>query len=366
MSGRTGFILKVYRVLLRFYPAAFRSEFGEEMQAVFARALAEGQSPGGKQLWREIRDWPGSVLQEHLRERRWEMFSNGLGEKKPLPRSELLAAMIIFVLPLLSFFATNIISLPQWTDTILVVLFWGAVLFAFGLAVIRGVPGWSLPYLGFILLLGLIMLRYDRIWGWIYPVFLRLFGARSDWPLVVRTIYVGVFSFIMLFSLLLGALIAVNLLRLLPYTRSIWQRLRADWTQLSFMLYGGLVFGIMLAFDEYHYEEFWKLASWVCLALGAWRYLRAKNQKQRFLSLVYGASGSMWVIALAKWVLIPFQKWPMGYPVSPSPTTRWVETGGTLIGWICILAALTAPALLNLFPGAPGAILSKEENITTA
>ena len=97
------------------------------------------------------------------------------------------------------------------------------------------------------------------------------------WPLVVRALYGAVFSFVLLFSLLLSAIIVVNLLRLLPYTRGVWQRIRADWTQLSFMLYGGMVFGVIIAFDEYRHEEPWKLVIWLCLAVGAWGYLRAKK-----------------------------------------------------------------------------------------
>ena len=151
----------------------------------------------------------------------------------------------------------------------------------------------------------------------------------------------------MLFLILLSALILVNLLRLLPYTRGVWQRIRADWTQLSFMLYGGLVFGILLAFDEYRHEELWKFIAWICLALGAWLYLRAKGQKQRILALIGGATGAMWIVALAKWMLIPLQKWPTGYPVSPSETTRWVETGSAMVGWVLDPSHVDSPRLVE-------------------
>lgn len=368
MSSWVRLITKVYRMLLAFYPPRFRAEFGEEMEDVFTTALTEVQPPGGKQpwrlFWREIRDWPGSVLQEHLRARRRKMSANGFIEEKQLPRSELLAALIIFLLPLFTIFVTGI-NPPQWMDYFLLILFWGGVLFALGLAISKRLPPWSLPYLGFVLMLGIILSRYDRFWSWIYPYFIQSFGPRSYWPLPIRIIYVGVFGFIVLFSILLSALVLVNLLRLLPYTRGVWQRIRADWTQLSFMLYGGLVFGILLVFDEYRYEDVWKFVAWLCLALGAWLYLRAKGQKQRILALIGGATGAMWIVALAKWVLIPLQKWPTGYPVAPSEATRWVETGGAMIGWAWILIMLIAPALLNLLPQAPSPIVSKEEDSVT-
>ena len=354
MSGWARLATKLYRLLLACYPAAFRVEFGVEMQDVFATALAEAQHSGKERpwqlFWREIRNWPGSVLQEHLRARRSKMFSNKVMDEKPLTRKELLAAMIFFILPLFSILAVTDTNSPQWKDYILLVLFWGSIIFAIGLAIARSVPRWSLPYLGFISMVGIILIGTDRFWSWIYPYFIESFGPRSVWPISIRIIYVGIFGFIMTFTILLGALMLVNLLRLLPYTRGVWKRIRADWTQLSFLLYGGLVLDIMLLFDEYHHEEFWKFIAWTCLALGAWSYLRAKGQKRRILALLGGATGAMWIVALAKWVLIPLQKWPTGYPISPSETTRWVETGSAMVSWVLVLLMLIAPVVLNLLP----------------
>ncbi|HSG43361.1 MAG TPA: hypothetical protein VLA72_09430, partial [Anaerolineales bacterium] len=235
-------------------------------------------------------------------------------------------------------------------DYILLVLFWGSIIFAIGLAISKRFPRWSLPYLGFISMVGIILVGTDRYWGWIYPYFLGSFGLRSVWPLSIRIIYVGIFGFIMMVMILLGALMLVNLLRLLPYTRGVWKRIRADWTQFSFMLYGGLVFSIMLLFDEYRYEEIWKFIAWMCLALGAWFHLRAKRQMQRILALTLGATGAMWIVAIAKWVLIPLQKWPTGYPIAPSETSRWLEASSAMLDWVFILIMLLAPALLNLLP----------------
>ena len=365
MNGWVFQIAKVYRALVAFYPSRFRVEFGDEMQEVFVTALTENHYQEGRQLWqflwREIRDWPGSVLQEHLRERKREMPSNGFGEEKPLSRRETLAAMVIFVLPLIFIIATITTGiLPKWAVDFMLFLFWGVLLFLLGFAIIKGLPRWSLSYLGFALLLGIILIRYDRLWSWLYPYFAQSFGPRSNWSIPIQIFYVGIFGFILLASVLLCALILVNLLRVLPQTRGVWQRIRADWTQLSFMVYGGLVFGILLTFDEYHYESTWKLIAFFGLGLGAWQYIKAKGQKQRILALVGGATGAMWIVALAKWVLIPLQKWPTGYPVSPSEATRWVETGGAIIGWAQILILLIAPALLKLLPEGTGSDVQKE------
>jgi hypothetical protein len=365
---------RFYHALLTLYPSEFRAEFGDEMQNVFATALTEAQRRGRELPWRlfwlEIRGWPGSVLREHLRARRREMASNGFVEEKPMPRIELLVALIIFLLPLLwplfGILAATGNSLPRWVDTTVLVLLLGVVLSALGLAIVKGLPRWSLSYLGFVLMLGFILSWYDRIWGWIYPFFIQSFGPRSYWSVPMRILYVAVFEFIFLFSILLGALILVNLLRLLPHTRGVWQRIRADWTQLSFLLYGGLVISTMLLFDEYHHDNVWHLVAWSCLVLGAWLYLRAKRPKQRILALICGATGAMWIVALAKWVLIPLQKWPTGYPVSPSEATRWVEVGSAMIGWVWILVMLLVPALLSLLPQSPDPIDSSERGPVAA
>ena len=370
MNAWTRLIMRLYRILLAFYPSGFQAEFRQEMQAVFATVLTESQRPGGERtwrlLWREMRHWPGTVFQEHLRARRMKMSINGFIEEKPPQRAELFAAMTIFLLPLISILAITDIGPPQWTDYVLLVLFWGCIVFAVSLAVARRLPHWSLPYLGFVLIIGLIIGGTDRFWNWIYPYFIQSFGSRYTWPLSIRIIYVGLFGFIMMATILLGALVLVNLLRLLPYTRSVWQRIRVDWTQLSFLLYGALVFDIILTFDEYRYEGVWKFMAWTCLALGAWFYLRGKGRKRRVLALIYGATGAKWIVTLAKWILIPFQKWPDGYPIAPSETIRWVETGSELVGWVWILIMLLAPALLNFLPPTPGIITSKEENPVNA
>lgn len=353
-TGWTRLITRAYHLLLAFYPTAFRSEFGAEMKAVFKSALEEQAGEHFWLLaWREFRHWPGSVLNAYIRAGRKIMTTNGLNSEEPLTRKELLAAMVIFLLPMFSLFALSGGSLPQWANYLLVVLFWGSILFATGLAVGRKIPGWSLPYLGFVVMVSVVINPYWTVWNWIYPIFLNAFGAMSLWPVSIRILYAGIFEFIMSLTVLLSALFVVNLLRLLTYTRVIWEGIRADWTRLSFMIYGGLVFYIILVFEEYRHENLWKLSAWACLALGAWLYLRGNGRKQRIIALLAGTTAAYWVIALAKWVLIPLQMWPTGYPIAPSDASRWVETGSTLLSWLFTLGILSASALLTWLPPLP-------------
>lgn len=97
MSDWVPAILRVYRLLLACYPPGYRAEFGGEMLEVFATALKEAHHAEEERpwrlCWREIRHWPGSVLVEHLRERRVKMPSTRFLEERPLSRTELLVAM---------------------------------------------------------------------------------------------------------------------------------------------------------------------------------------------------------------------------------------------------------------------------------
>jgi len=103
----------------------------------------------------------------------------------------LLAALIIFILPILFYiFATTGIPPSKWIDYFMLILFGGALAFALVLAISKGLPRWSLSYLGFVLMLGII-LSSDHFWGWLYPYFVQSFGPMSYWPIPVQIIYSG-------------------------------------------------------------------------------------------------------------------------------------------------------------------------------
>jgi hypothetical protein len=293
-----------------------------------------------------------------------KMSSNGYIDEKPLTRSELLAAMVIFLLPMLSISLTTWLYLPQWIQIVFTFIFWGCTIFSVGLAINRRMPRWSLPYLGFVLIIGVIIGGPDRIFSWVYPVFTQAFGAISVWPILIRIIYEGIFGFTMMLALLVSALALVNLLRLVPITRGVWQHIREDWTQLSFLMYGSLVFSPILLFEEFRYAGISKLIAWFCLALGAWLYLRYKEKRQRILALIGGATGAMWVVAISFWVIIPLQDWQSRYSLVSMQELQRTETGSVLLFLGIVLITLLAPALLNFLPTPPTP--NVQEDITPA
>ena len=355
---------RIYRLMLACYPAWFRAEFGEEMQMVFSTVMREVQRSGKdkfwKLVWREFRGWPGSVLQAHLQARRNKMAIQD--QFTPIRRAELLAALTIFLIPTIATLlvmivgAGNMSKLPKWLDIILVIFFLGSLTAAFGFAIIRGLPRWSPPYFG-VLIVWLLLLGpfwpLQRLWEWTYPFIFKALGPTSTWSMLKRVWYQGVQEAILWSIVLLSAVTIITLLRLLPYTRSLWRRVREDWTQLSFLVYGGIVLYILFVFDEYRHNELWSLASWIFLAIGCLLYLHSQEKYQRILILLCGATLAMWIVAVGKWVLVPIQDWGPYFASHPPETERWFVFYRTIVGWICIVIVLLAPALLNFLPTSP-------------
>jgi hypothetical protein len=176
----------------------------------------------------------------------------------------------------------------------------------------------------------------------------------------IRILVQGMQAVLLWSLVLLGALILVSLLRLLPHTHSLWQRIREDWTQLSFFLYGGLVVHVPLIFDEYQHDEPWMVAAWASLAVGAWLYLRSREQHQRTLSLLGGATVAMWIVAVGKWYLVPLQNWTVWFERYPPETERWFEAGRTVADWFCLVVAILVPALFRQVSGRERMVSQKD------
>jgi len=271
----------------------------------------------------------------------------GFEEPKRLSKLDWLAASAIFIFPLIStFIHFNAIYLPNWLSLFLLVIFLGSIAFALILAVIRGLPRWSLPYVGLVLTIMVFYSLGIALWGlFFYPAWMLIFGPMDSWSLPLRLLYSGMMLAFTWFLVLLIALILINLLRHWLKIHILWQRIREDWTHLSFLVYGGLIFYIWLTFDEYQHEDPWIFAAFICLTTGAWFYLRAKGQKRRILALVGGVSAAMWIVAIGKWNLVPMQYWPVNLE-----SEGLYEPLAAISSWIVTSLALIAPASLNLLP----------------
>ena len=277
---------------------------------------------------------------------------NSLEEPKPLSGIDWLAALVIFILPLIGSAFQKIaigFGLPNWTGFVLLFIFLGSMIFAIVLAVTRGLPRWSLSYFGFFLTILVFYTIGLVIWGLlVYPPWMLIFGPRDSWSLPVNLLYNGLMVAFNWLLVLLITIIVFYLLKHWPRIHALWGHIREDWTYLSFLVYGGLVFYIWLIFDEYRYEDSWVFVAFVCLAIGAWFYLRAKGQNMRILALIGGVTAALWVVTIGKWTLVPQQSWPVDLA-----SERIFESLRTVGSWIVTIAALMAPVLLKLLPSSP-------------
>ena len=83
------------------------------------------------------------------------------------------------------------------------------------------------------------------------------------------------------------------------------------------------------------------------------------RKKKRFLALVGGATVAMWIVAIGKWIIVRMQSWPVNLESEPL-----FEAVYTISSWIITIAALIAPASLNLLPPSPRPTV--EEAISSA
>lgn len=362
MTGLMRLIAWLYSIGLNLYPDSFRGEFGEEMRSVFNNSLMETKGDHAGQpiriLWRELRDLPGLVLQEHFRERKLLMTLDGnINDGIQMDRIAWFFAMLIFILPLLipvlGFIETVGSTMPSWLNPLIGLILLGIPALGLLYSLVNGFPRWSLPYLGFALMIALVITRFDRIFTWIYPHFFRSFGFIGNWPVGLRIAYNGLFTIIFSILLLLSGVVLISVLRFIPYTSKIWQRFRQDWTQLSFLFYGSFILMIFIEFDEYQYAEIFTFWTFVSLSIGAWIYLTAETRKTQVISLAGGITIAMLIVTISKWILIPYQMWPEGYPISPSEATRWLSMIGATLTWLGMMIVLFAPALVNVLSGKP-------------
>ena len=147
----------------------------------------------------------------------------------------------------------------------------------------------------------------------------------------------------------MGLILLVFLLlvisRLVPRFHPFQQRLRDDWTLLSFLLYGTAPLALWLTFDDYVNEEPFAILSLFLLALGGWFYLRNEEPLKRFMSLHIGLALSMLTATVGKAVLF-IGSW---FQVFDS---KWKEElVSTLMTWVWLALIMSLPLALNRLPG---------------
>lgn len=341
-----------YTQSMRLYPQDFRSTFGAEMESIFRQALSE-QNHDRKIViifLRELRDLPGSIWREHLRSIKGGSMSQNILAWRPLKTRELVVGMALFVLPVLGDLVKLVFgySIGNQVGSALLIATLSFVFLILIIGFLKGFPRWTVPYLGTVVI-GLVMLQFVfPLWGLVatdvklmIKYYTKTLAARIQYSVLL-----GSFFWLVPF---LALILLILLLMAIPRTRKLAKRIHKDWTLLSFMIYSAIVFDLELVFEEYAYDEAWKIACRICLALGAWIYFKNADQRKRILALLAGATLAFGIAAVGQWIILPMQSWGAWYGYDHW-TYRRVMLSGTLTSWGSALFFMLIPALINLIP----------------
>jgi hypothetical protein len=355
---------------LKLCPVEFHAEFGDEMQNVFADTLAGAKTCSWSHLIilfaRELRDLPGSVWREYLRARKRIHMNQNLTWRPPTTK-ELFTGLTLFVFPILPSLLKLVFGYQPLINQIgskMTVALLIIILVVLVLGLKHGFPRWTVPYLGVAVTSIVILEPSWRIWDLFYPDVQRAIGYYTK-TLQVRVLYQALMWGFFWFLAFVSAILLILLLMARPRTRQLAQRIRLDWTLFSFMLFGGVVFQLELIFEEYAYDELWKIACRVCLALGAWIYFKNADRRKRILALLAGVTLNYWIAAVGKWYLVPLQTWGAfhGYQYE---TYSWFEFWRTLAEWGWVMLFMLIPALLTRIPRPATTDLPPEEDLIPA
>jgi hypothetical protein len=343
---------KVHTALLRLYPSSFQETYADEMQAVFTQTAQDATERGYlavcRILWRELFDAPIAAFRERVLN--WKRREQQVGDQPSqtrLTRSEMLMALAVFLVPA-GLILLNAAPSMQ-IERVLRPAIWILLLLGAMVGLIKRFPRWSLPYIGLVVatIVFLYLFRWEaqRIATFMASRFVSQ-PQNELGRLILATFWEGV----VWLSLLILIAFIVLLLALLPRFRHRIRHLREDWTQFSYLLYGGAMLALVLTFEEYRYEEPYALIALLCLAAGAWGYLRSNRRFHGFLSLLAGATMAMWIAAAGIWLLVPQQSWSVWFQSHSPESERWFEAQRALIAWVWMVAILALPSLLKFLP----------------
>ena len=338
------FFRRVYGLLLNLYPKDFLDEFREELQTVFDLSLREAAREGVLKvvvfIIRELIGLPKAALYEHLRQRRRDGMIQRFGARfdfAPGSTRESLAALtplllLMVLLGILSTLYSAFDNLPRWLLKASVYFFIALFFILLVVGLVRRIPRWTMPYMGLLLAFfslykfSELMYAYYGRYSWHVNIWL--------WDELITQIY--------LWS---GITLAVFLLVIACAIFPAFQKFRRDWTVLSFLVYGAAPIAILLTFDEYRKAEPSQMSIFFLLAVGMWYYLHTSGKWKRFLILFSSLTISLWIGAVSRAILIPYQTWAYGYQLNwghemTSPIPMWV--------WLTFTMLL--PSVISLLP----------------
>jgi hypothetical protein len=337
-------IILLYRILLKFFPRRFRAEFGVEMQGTFVELYSEAVHEGSLSaliiLFREYLGLPIEALRQNL-----NLHMKRVAWLGPATRGELLVAMLFFILPSI-YIALD--SRAGSSLNLIWTLLSGIILLVILTGLMKGLPRWSLPFLG----LALALISFIFVFEWMADLFAPAMMARigpipqdESARIVMQIFWAG----LLWLSLLIFTILILGVLNLLNRFGPFLESIRKDWTLVSYILYYAATFTLFLAYDQYRVDYPFAFASAICLACGAWFYLHASSWWQRILALLSGLSLAMLAAMAAHWSFIPGTQeisWPLAAILSPD---HWSVSIWSIFDWVWITLILLIPVLLRFF-----------------
>ncbi len=278
----TALVERTVRSLLRIYPPAFQSRFGDEIAQVYltlSRQVYQDRGEAGLiRLW-FLAIWDGlssALFQwgQQLTKKRMAIMSldplNTSDGSVPLPARQAVLTALPFLLFGISSIATklgvvHISPQPSWQAFIIYpgIDFYWLVLIGLSAGILAGFPRWAFSYLAWALL---------SAWTWTHLSFYGYSLSGQMW-------------------LPLAAVVVISLLirRSLRPARVILTGLWHDLTLLPFGIYILYTWLSMVAGENHHpYLILFIAGSTLAACLGAWGFFRSVSPLRRVLALVGG------------------------------------------------------------------------------
>lgn len=343
------FFISIYLWLLGRFPGKYQDEYKDELEYAIRSSADEAFAKGNRYLIRlvvrELRDLPFALVLAHIRVN-WGIVMN----MKPgfyLPDSSfkgwrLAAAFLPFVFPL--FVLPAAIGIPIFAGTFLFdlaqVISWlliGALVVVWIAGVIRGFPTWSLPGLGLVVAFVSYILR---LLSYAFVLMVRSFLPLGVWA-ESKAGEILLYAIRDLNFLIVMGFILMVLLRKEDDFR---QRVRQDWSLLSFFLYTMAIPGV-LVFDEYRGLEVYQGVSTLILAAGAWLFLILPRQMHRLLALLLPVILSASIMSLGIYNIFPIQTFAWRIE-----SARLWESTQPLLNTLALVVLLCLPILIARLP----------------
>jgi hypothetical protein len=149
------------------------------------------------------------------------------------------------------------------------------------------------------------------------------------------------------FALFSYTLLLVAVLTHFRRFRRLLTSVRQDWTQLSYILYGEMLFALILLFNDYRFTEPYAVASLLCLFAGSWLYLRSPRPWQRVFALGCGLTLATGIVVFDRWLAEPGMEGLTWVYELSGGGGRWLESAVILGEWVLMLVVLLLPGFFN-------------------